>query len=166
MVRDQALHSPQFPDTKHEVSRQRDRVEPELRGGPLSVDVDMRRLTKIVAHEVYAVWPGAQNRRHPKVLAASQRVGRASNSPATSAIQDVCVNHSGFQVPVPEQLLNCPNVVAVLEQVRREGVAEGVAAHRLLDVGGPNGRVNGPLNDPLVRVMPADQAGSRVGGAI
>jgi hypothetical protein len=40
-----------------------------------------------------------------------------------SAIQDVRVDHCGTDVGVPEQLLDCPDVISGLEQVRCEGMA-------------------------------------------
>jgi hypothetical protein len=41
------------------------------------------------------------------------------------------IDHGGAHLLVPEQLLHGPDVVAVLEQVRREGVSEGVAGRGL-----------------------------------
>src|ERR1019366_639557 len=52
-------------------------------------------------------------------------VGRAVHRPAAS-IQDVRVDHRRPHVAVPEQLLNGPDVVAVLEQVRRKRMPESV----------------------------------------
>jgi hypothetical protein len=43
--------------------------------------------------------------------------------PSTPSIEDVGIHHRGAYIPVSEQLLNCPDVVAVFEQVRGEGMA-------------------------------------------
>jgi hypothetical protein len=59
-------------------------------------------------------------------------VSRTDHRP-TASIQDVRVDHRRPHVPVPEQLLNGPDVVAVLEQVRGKRVAQRVTAEVLLD---------------------------------
>ena len=45
-------------------------------------------------------------------------------------VQDVGVNHRRAHVAVAEQLLNGSDVVSVLEQVRRERMAQGVGGWR------------------------------------
>jgi hypothetical protein len=57
-------------------------------------------------------------------------VGRALDG-AWAPVQDVCVDHGGADVLVAEEFLNCPDVVAVLQQVGGRGVAKRVAAHAL-----------------------------------
>lgn len=49
-----------------------------------------------------AIWP------HFKLIC------RAAD-PSTPSIENVGIDHRGAYVPVSEQLLNCPDVVAVLE---------------------------------------------------
>jgi len=56
----------------------------------------------------------------------SQDVHRAANA-APAAVEDVCVDHRGTHIPVPQQLLDRPDVVSVLEQVGGERVTECVA---------------------------------------
>src|SRR5687768_8920028 len=53
-------------------------------------------------------------------------VGRALHAPGT-AIEDVRVEHRRAHVSVSEELLHGADVVAVLEEVGRKGVTEGVA---------------------------------------
>ena len=57
---------------------------------------------------------------------ARVRVGveRAADA-ETGFVEDVGVDHRGRDVLVPEQFLDGANIVAGLEQVRREAVAEG-----------------------------------------
>jgi hypothetical protein len=60
-------------------------------------------------------------------LAPLQTIGRTPNAQGTP-IQDVRVNHRRADIRMAEQFLNRSNIVAVLEQMRRKGVAERVAA--------------------------------------
>ena len=53
-----------------------------------------------------------------------------------AAVEDVGVDHGGGDVAVAEELLDGADVVAGLEQVGGEGVAQGVAADSL---GEPSG---------------------------
>ena len=46
--------------------------------------------------------------------ADGQSVHRATDTPAPT-VQDVCVNHGGRHIGVPEQFLNRPDVVAVFQ---------------------------------------------------
>ena len=62
-----------------------------------------------------------------------------------TALEDVRIDHGGFDVLVAEQLLHCTNIVPVLEQVGGEGVAEGVGADRLGNGGFPRGPLHGSL---------------------
>ena len=43
------------------------------------------------------------------------------------------VNHRGLDIFMTEQLLNRPDVISVLQEVGREGMAQGVAGRRLGD---------------------------------
>ena len=56
------------------------------------------------------LWPTSRQ-------ADGQSVHRATDTPAPT-VQDMGVNHSGRYIGMPEQLLNRPDVVAVLKQVR------------------------------------------------
>ena len=78
-----------------------------------------------------------------------------------AAVEDVGVDHGGGDVAVAEELLDSANVVAGLEEVGGEGVAEGVAAGRLGDFGGLAGRVEGTLEHGFVQVV-APQLAARV----
>ena len=64
-----------------------------------------------------------------------------------------------------EELLDGADVVAGLEQVGGEGVAEGVAGGVLGDAGAPDGLLHGALDDGRVDVVTALVAGAAVGPA-
>lgn len=65
-------------------------------------------------------------------LASLQTISRTPDAQGTP-IQDVCVDHRRADIRVAEQFLHHSDVVSVLEQMRRKGVAEGVAADALRD---------------------------------
>src|SRR5207247_1070351 len=88
-------------------------------------------------------------------------VGRASDG-AWAPVQDVRVDHGRADVLVAEELLDCPNVVAVLQQVGGKGVAERVAAHALGDARPKGGNPDGALEDGFVKVMTSAFAGGPV----
>jgi hypothetical protein len=70
------------------------------------------------------------------------------------AIQDVRVDHRGTDVGVSEQLLDCPDVVSGLEQMRCEGMEDGVAAGALGQPCPARRFGNRPLNGRLVQMKP------------
>ena len=65
-----------------------------------------------------------------------QAVCRAAD-PSTTAAQDVGVDHGGADVAVPEELLDRPDVIAVLEQMRSERVPQTVTRRPLGNSGPP-----------------------------
>ena len=52
-------------------------------------------------------------------------------NPKTAALEDIGVNHSGFNITVTKKLLNSTNIIAGFQQVCRKGVAERMTADRL-----------------------------------
>ena len=54
-----------------------------------------------------------------------------------TAIEHVRVHHRRADIRVPQQLLNRPNVIAVLEQVSRKRMPEGVWPYTFGDVSLP-----------------------------
>src|SRR5213594_819331 len=76
----------------------------------------------------------------------------AADATAT-AIEDMGVDHGGGHVAVTEQLLDGSDVVAALQKVGRERMAQGVAARGLGDAGLADGDFDEPLQDGLVQVM-------------
>ena len=49
------------------------------------------------------------------------------------AVQDMCVDHRGADALVAEQFLDCPDVIAVLQEMRSEGVTKCVTRCPLRD---------------------------------
>ena len=78
---------------------------------------------------------GAGAVRGRRRLAARVRHGPhpAGSYGPPALVEDVRVDHRRLHVRVAQQFLHGADVVAVFEQVRREAVAERVAADRLLD---------------------------------
>ena len=64
------------------------------------------------------------------------------------------VDHRGANVGVPQEFLDCANVVAVLKQMRRERVSQGVAGRTLVNPRLPNRVFDRPLDRALVDMMP------------
>jgi hypothetical protein len=67
-------------------------------------------------------------------------IGGALN-PGRPAIEDMRVDHGGGHVAVPEELLDCADVVAVLQQVRRKRVTESMAGGTFRDGSSLEGRL-------------------------
>ena len=63
-----------------------------------------------------------------------------------------------------EQLLYGADILTGLEEMGREAMAEGVATGGLEDAGVTDGAADGALQGALRGVVPADDAGSGVGG--
>lgn len=61
-------------------------------------------------------------RRRAPLTGSDHRIDRAPHT-ASPAVQHVRVDHRRAHIAVAQQLLDCANVVARLEQVRRERVA-------------------------------------------
>ena len=80
-------------------------------------------------------------------------VGRAAHA-RRAAVQDVGVNLRGGHVPVPEQLLDSPDVVVLLQKMCRERVAQRVGCAALGDAGLADRRLHHSLQHGLVQVVP------------
>ena len=72
---------------------------------------------------------------------------------ATAPIKNVGVDHGDFDVFVAEEFLDGADVVAVLEEVGGEGVAEGVAADAFGEVGGSDGLFECFLESAFVEMV-------------
>ena len=62
------------------------------------------------------------------------------NGAQGSSFYDVRIDHRGFYVLVPQQLLDGADVCAGFQQVGGEGMPEGVAGDALVDLDGVAGR--------------------------
>ena len=97
------------------------------------------------------------------IFSEAEGVYRASDAAAAGAVQHVGVDHRRVDMLVAEELLDCPDVVTVLDQVGREGVAERVAVDRPLDSRAEDGFSHRTLDDPLVDVVAADGIRAGIG---
>ena len=88
----------------------------------------------------------------------SQGIERASDCTCTQS-EDVGVDHGGLDVGVAEELLNRADVGAGLEEVRGEGVAQGVGPGLFRDAGGGEGLLHGSLNEVGPEMMATHRAG-------
>ena len=75
-----------------------------------------------------------------------------------TALEDVGVDHGGFDVFVSEKFLDGANIVAVLEEVGSKGVAEGVCSDGFLYFRELGGAVNCFLQNAFVEMMAANNA--------
>jgi hypothetical protein len=73
----------------------------------------------------------------------------------SASIEDVGVDHGGFDIFVAEEFLDGADVVAVLEQVGGKGVAESVATDALLDTCGTDSLFESFLQAAFVKVVAA-----------
>ena len=71
---------------------------------------------------------------------------------------NVGVDHGGFDVFVAEEFLDGSDIVAGLEEVGGEGVAEGVGGDVFVDFCEAGGFLDGALNGGFVDVVAADDA--------
>ena len=92
----------------------------------------------------------------------SEAISRALDSPA-APVQDMGVDHRRAHVLMAQQLLDRPNIIPVLQQVGRKGVAKRMAACRFGDPCFQSGFLEAPLQDGFVQVVPALFAGDAVG---
>ena len=85
---------------------------------------------------------------------------------ASPLVQHVGVDHRRRHVRMSEQLLHRADVVAGFQEVGREGVAQGVAAHALGDAGGVGRLADRALRHRVVQMVTAHHAVLRIGGAV
>jgi hypothetical protein len=80
-----------------------------------------------------------------------------------TTVEDMSVDRGRFQAGVTEQLLDGADIVAVLEQMRSERVAEGMTACTFHDFREPDGFRDGTLHDRLVDMMSVSPARFGIG---
>jgi hypothetical protein len=61
----------------------------------------------------------------------------------TAALEDMGVDHGGLHVFVTEQLLNCANIVVVLQKVGSKGMTKRVRSDMLVNFRKPRGLFDG-----------------------
>jgi hypothetical protein len=81
-------------------------------------------------------------------------------------LEDVGVDHRGFEVVMPEESLDRPNIGASLQEVGRKRMAKRVEGDAFGDAGLKHGRFDRAGYDAGVDVMAARDAGERVDAAV
>ena len=81
-----------------------------------------------------------------------ERIGRAAYA-STALVQHVSVYHCRVQVTVSQQLLNRPDVVAILQPLSRERMTEDMRRGRLGDSRFKNGPLHRRLHYSLVKMQ-------------
>jgi hypothetical protein len=81
---------------------------------------------------------------------------------AGTTLQEVRISHGRRNVPVTQKLLDGAEVVAVLQEVRREAVAQSVATGGRREARAADGASDHLLKAGLGEVMAADEAATRV----
>ncbi len=81
---------------------------------------------------------------------------------ASELVEDVGVDHGGFEAFVAEEFLDDADVVALDEEVGGEGVAEGVAGDAGVEAGELGGDGDGFLEDGFVEMVAAELVGFEV----
>ena len=95
-------------------------------------------------------------------LRITVHVERTAHGEAT-LVEDVSVDHRGFDIGVAKQFLDGTDVIAILQQVGGEAVAEGVGADALGDTGEFGRFVNRFLHTVFVQMMAALHAAAGIG---
>jgi hypothetical protein len=98
------------------------------------------------------------------VQRGTDRQAAALEDTFASLSTGVGVDHGGFHVFMPEKLLDSADVVVVLQQVRGEAVAEGVAGDAFGQARRFGGLANRLLQAAFIGVMTPNGAGTRVNG--
>ena len=83
----------------------------------------------------------------------SECIGGTPHASTAGTVENMRVNHGRFQILMAQKVLNRSNIIPVLDQVRREGVTEGMGSSGAADLGIPDGLLDGTLDDCLVQVM-------------
>ena len=84
---------------------------------------------------------------------------RRTSDASPPSVEYMGVDHGRTHVRMTKQFLDRPDVVPILEEVRREGVAECMAGGRLADLRPPCRFPHGLLQYRLVQVMPPSLPG-------
>ena len=74
----------------------------------------------------------------------------------------MCIHHGGFHIFVPEELLDHPDVVALLQQVRGKTVTEGMAADAFVETYRTRCSTHSLLQSTLTRMMTMGDPGARI----
>jgi hypothetical protein len=92
-------------------------------------------------------------------------INRAAYAEA-GTVADVGINHRGRNIFVPEEFLNGPDIITVLQKMGSETVPKRMTARRFRDTAGPDGILDRVLQVSLRDVVPACLAATRINGGI
>ena len=92
--------------------------------------------------------PGRE--RSPGLSQGVRRTAYAASPP----VEDVGVDHCRADVLVPEEFLDRPDIIPILQQMGRERMPERMTRDGLLDPGPRAGFLYGTLDDGVVEVVP------------
>ena len=98
-------------------------------------------------------------------VGADLQIERTANTEG-ALIENVGIDHSGFEVFVPEEFLDGADIIAIFEQVGCEAMAQGMAAYFFVDLGGADGSFERSLECSVVEMMAANDLASGVDGTI
>ena len=90
---------------------------------------------------------------------------RAANV-ETRAVANVGINHRGGDIFVPEEFLDGPDIITILQQMGSETVPKGMTACRFRDTAGPDGVLDRVLQVSFRDVVSACLAAARIDGEI
>ena len=82
----------------------------------------------------------------------------------SATIEDVGVDHCRAYILMTEEFLDGSNIIAILEQVRSEGMAQGVTTDALLNCGCASRLFNRTLQRGRIKMMAAFLSTARVTG--
>ena len=107
------------------------------------------------------MWARALPASPKRATSHSQPIKRASHAEPT-AVEHMRIDHRGAHIAVPKQLLDRPNVVPRLEQMRSERMPQRMAACTLVHARRQDGIAHGILKHGLVKVVPSPLPGVRL----
>ncbi len=93
-------------------------------------------------------------------IGSSQEVRRTAYA-SSSPVEDMRVDHRGADVLVPEEFLDRPVIIPILQEMGSERMPEGVAGDGFLDTGPLARALHRPLDDGVVEVVSEESTGRR-----
>jgi hypothetical protein len=137
------------------------------RSQPRSVTAHERSDNSLVRRQMLDIVDGVLEHAYMHTVAANRELAklqtiRGAPDPQGSPIQNMRVNHRRADIRMAEQFLNRSNIVPVLEQKRRKGMAEGVAADPLRDPRPADRESDRALHDGFVQMKPGRWSEARV----
>ncbi len=88
--------------------------------------------------------------RHPTCQSCREDPIRGASDRTRAPVEDMRVDHGRTDVVVAQELLDRPDVMAIVQQVGGEGVTQGVAAHALGDASAEGSGPDRALQDRFV----------------